>query len=33
MEYDDPENGGEFVKLHCYFTLLIGREPVGVLSF
>jgi len=33
MEYDDPENGGEFVKLHCYFTLLIGREPAGVLSF
>jgi hypothetical protein len=27
VEYDDPENGGEFVKLHRYFHLLIGRDP------
>ena len=26
-EYDAPENGGEFVKLHNYFYFLIGREP------
>lgn len=24
MEYDAPENGGEFVKLHRYFSLLSG---------
>ncbi len=29
MEYDDPENGGEFMKLHRYFSLLIGRKGLG----
>jgi hypothetical protein len=28
MEYDAPENGREFVKLHRYFSLLIGRNTV-----
>ncbi len=28
MEYDAPENGGEFVKLQRYFSLLIARNPV-----
>jgi hypothetical protein len=27
-EYDAPENGGEFEKLHRYFSLLIARSPV-----
>ncbi|PSS16558.1 hypothetical protein M430DRAFT_42570 [Amorphotheca resinae ATCC 22711] len=26
MEYDAPENGREFVKLHSYFSLLIGTS-------
>lgn len=28
MEYDSPENGGEFVKLHDYFSFLIARNQV-----
>jgi hypothetical protein len=27
MEYDSPENGKEFVKLHGYFSLLIAKKP------
>lgn len=29
MEYDAPENGGEFVRLHSYFSLLIANEPIS----
>ena len=32
MEYDAPENGGEFVKLQRYFSLLTARKPVLVSS-
>jgi hypothetical protein len=28
IEYDAPENGGEFVKLQSYFSFLIARNQV-----